>query len=241
MDTSKQDIDIYALLGQSNMDGTGSIEEFDNTPDERILRVTRKNTLEVATEPLNEGKRRENEPLCVGPGLPFARHLIQHFPGRKIALLHRGAGGTRLAQWVKGGESYAISLKLLLAAKELGTIRGVLWHQGEGECADLSLAESYGERFALLANGLRDDLGIPDLPIVAGQIGPFLETNDKHPYAGIVNQQILDLENSIDHLVSISSAGTTHIGDNLHFDTRSQLLMGERFAEGMLKLAKGNS
>ena len=46
----------------------------------------------------------------------------------------------------------------------------------------------------------------------------------------------LDLEKSIDHLVSISSAGTTHIGDNLHFDTRSQLLMGKRFAAGMLKL-----
>lgn len=57
MNTDKQDIHIFDLLGQSNMDGTGSIEEFDNTPDERILRVTRKNTLEVATEPLNEDKR----------------------------------------------------------------------------------------------------------------------------------------------------------------------------------------
>ncbi len=57
VNTSKQDLDIFALLGQSNMDGTGELGEFDNTPDERILRVTRSNTLEVATEPLNEGKR----------------------------------------------------------------------------------------------------------------------------------------------------------------------------------------
>ncbi len=236
MNTNKQELDIFALLGQSNMDGTGELGEFDNTPDERILRVTRANTLEVATEPLNEGKRRENDTACVGPGLPFARQMIRHFPGRKIALLHRGAGGTRLAKWVKGGESYAISLKLLLAAQELGTIRGVLWHQGEGECADRELAETYVERFALFANGIREDLGIPDLPIVAGRIGHFLETNAAHPYAGIVNRQILELENRIDNLVSITSFGATHIGDKLHFDTRSQILMGERFAEGMLKL-----
>jgi len=47
---------LFYLGGQSNMDGTGALDEFDNTPDERILRVTRSNTLEVATEPLNEAQ-----------------------------------------------------------------------------------------------------------------------------------------------------------------------------------------
>ena len=236
MNANREDIHIFALLGQSNMDGTGSLDEFDNTPDERILRVTRSNTLEVATEPLNEGKQKENDTACVGPGMPFARHMIKQFPDKRIALLHRGAGGTQLSQWVKGGVSYENSVKLLLPARELGQIKGVLWHQGEGDSSDLEKAETYAERFALFANGIRADLGIYDLPIVAGQIGAFMETNAEHPYAGVVNQQILALENSIDHLASIPSAGTTHIGDNLHLDTRSQLVMGERYADAMITL-----
>lgn len=229
-------IDVFALLGQSNMDGTGSLDDFDNRTHDRILRVTRRNTLVVASEPLNEAKVRDNDSNCVGPGMPFARAMLPHLPGRHIALLHRGAGGTQLSQWLRDGNSYQTSIKLLLEARKCGNIKGVLWHQGESDADDREKAETYAGRFALFAAAIRDDLGIADLPIVAGQLGPFLLKRKESPYAHIVNEQILTLPNRIDNLAVVTSEGTTDIGDTLHFDARSQVLMGARYAAKMAEL-----
>ena len=57
-------------------------------------------------------------------------------------------------------------------ALEMGTIKGVLWHQGE---SDSSPARSalYKERLVELIERFRHDLDSPDVPFVIGQLGRF--------------------------------------------------------------------
>ena len=58
----------------------------------------------------------------------------------------------------------------------------------------------------------------------------------EYPCASIVDRQIIELYQHIDHMGTITSAGKTQIGDGLHLDTTSQVLMGERYAARMIEL-----
>ncbi len=235
---------VFPLLGQSNMEGVGELAEFDNYQDERLLRIDPfDNAIEIAYEPLHRGKRNDRSSQCVGPGMPFGRGILDRRPDVKVALLNLAAGGTSLAQWSKGGTCYERAVEKIRAAKSHGCITGVLWHQGESDSVLPADAETYKDRFCQMLFDLRDSLGLPDLPIVAGQVGPFVETNTEwangrgFPCAKIVNQQIMSLADDSERIGVISSEGTGDIGDGLHLDTKSQIMMGQRYAREMMRLA----
>ena len=54
------------------------------------------------------------------------------------------------------------------------TIAGILWHQGEADCAE-GLHQTYAERFAVIANALREELGLMDVPLLVGGLGDYLD------------------------------------------------------------------
>ena len=81
---------------------------------------------------------------------------------------------------------------------------------------------------------LRDVIGEPELPFIAGQMGKFPEA-PWGPAAVLVDQAYQNLPKHIPHTAFVSSAGLVDKGDKVHFDAASYREFGKRYAQAYLK------
>lgn len=144
-------------------------------------------------------------------------------------------GGTPLKRWEKGGDLYEAAVRRAKAALADGVLNGILWHQGESDCTSLKNAESYGQRLTQMFQDLRADLEAPDVPIVVGQLGEFLQL----PYTKTVQDTIKDMPQQLPHVGYADSQGLKDKGDSLHFTAEAERELGHRYAEAMDQLQKG--
>jgi len=235
----KAKLHIYLLMGQSNMAGRGVVGPEDKATHLRVLMFTLRNEWEPAVEPITHDKPTV---LGVGPGLAFGKAMAENEPGVTIGLVSCAFGGTPLRRWEHGGDLYSNAVQRARLAMRDGTLKGILWHQGESDSGMSTNANSYGDRLAQMIRDIRVDLGSPNLPFVAGQIGEFLYDRgpDKSPYARVVNEAIAKLPDKVPAAGYAPSNGLTHKGDVLHFDAASQREFGRRYAAVMLQLQTGH-
>jgi hypothetical protein len=229
-----KDMEIFLLIGQSNMAGRAEIEERDKNAIENVFLYTgipgRK--WEAATNPLNKYStvRKELEMQKLSPGYTFAKSMASFMPGKKLGLVVNARGGTAIEEWMPGKELYNEALIQAREASRYGNLRGVVWHQGE---SDVSRTDSYLEKVAVMINSLREDLNIPNLPFVAGQV------SEDRPERSVFNSMILHLPEAVPCTGVVTSEGTSTF-DKTHFDTESQRKMGERYASEMLRIINEN-
>ncbi len=235
---AKEKLHLYLLIGQSNMAGRGVVDEAAQQPHPRVLKFTKENTWAPATDPLHFDK-----PIAgVGLGSSFAREMAEAQPEATIGLIPCAVGGTPLSRWMKGGDLYAQALLRAKLALKDGTLRGILWHQGESDSGNEQLTATYGERLARMVKDLRAELGAGDVPFVAGKLGEFLKREGKDGRPALwpkVNEQIGAVAGAIPRSAAVESAGLRHKGDVVHFDTPSLREFGRRYAEAMKKLQAG--
>jgi predicted TIM-barrel fold metal-dependent hydrolase len=217
-------IHIYLLIGQSNMAGRAEIPADATGPIDRCLLLNDKNEWEPATNPLNRHSpiRMGLGMQKLGPGYSFAKKMTEADPAATLGLIVNARGGTSIDEWLGKSELYWSARKRTREAMKRGTLKGVIWHQGE---SDQAKADGYLEKLHTLIANLRADLNAPNLPFVAGQIAKD----------GPINPQIAKLPETTHSTAFIPSAGLTTT-DGIHFDTKSQILLGERYAEAMVKL-----
>jgi hypothetical protein len=229
-----ENLHIYLLLGQSNMVGRGAIGETDKKSNPRVFMLTQSNEWQLAREPLHVGRNNG-----VGPGFTFGKMMAKKNPRAKIGLVPCAVGGTLLSRWSKGGDLYSNAVARAKIAMQHGTLKGIVWHQGENDSILEENAKTYEERLIKMIGDIRADLNAPELPFVVGQIGEFLYTRKdptKTPYAKIINDALAEIPNKVANTACVKSKGLTHKGDEVHFDTDSQHELGKRFAVEMLKL-----
>ena len=226
--SAQQNMDLYLLIGQSNMAGRGVVEAHDRVPIPGIFALSKANLWVPAIDPLHWDKP---EIAGVGLGRSFAVALKG---SADIGLIPAAFGGTSLEQWKPGSDLYQEAVRRTRVAMKAGTVRGILWHQGEAETT-ADLAKSYVPRFALMIIALRNELQLPDVPVIVGALGPFLE-KDKHPFAEEVNRQLQLIPAQIPHSAFVATDGLHDKGDKLHFDSASQRELGQRYATAFLTL-----
>ena len=242
--------DVYLLAGQSNMDGRGQaadLTEQQKQPIQDAIIFYRSvprtsdgwQTLAPGFSIPPKYKGEVPSPTF-GPELGFAHSMLQANPDRKLALIKGSKGGTNLrADWkpgVKGDaesqgpryrdfvETIRMATKQLRQRGDQFTIRGMLWHQGESDSK--SSTETYSRRLKELVVRIREDVGVPDLPIVVGEV--FDNGNRDSVRAAI---QLVASESESVGLAS--SEGTKTWDPGTHFDASSQLVLGKRFATAM--------
>lgn len=217
-------LQIYLLIGQSNMAGRADIPEDAGGIIDRCYLLNDKNEWEPARNPLNRHSsvRKDLAMQKLGPGYGFARKMLEQDPNLTIGLIVNARGGTKIDEWLGKSELYWAARKRTRVVLGGGTLKGVLWHQGE---SDKGAPEVYLEKLQTLVSNLRSDLGDTNLPFVAGQIynGPA------------INAQIARLPENTHATAFVSAEGLTTT-DGTHFDARSQILLGERYAEQMILL-----
>jgi hypothetical protein len=225
---------IYLLMGQSNMVGRDTRSLALQVDNPRVLSLNHDNQWVVAREPITYDTR---IPVGQGPGIPFATEMLKTMvkadPDATIGLVPCAVGGTPLSRWVKSADLYEACIARAKLAAQSGTITGALWHQGEADTGDQQLADTYEKRLTQMFRDLRADLDQPDLPIVVGQLGPFLEPPSKYPYLAQVSIALQTMPTALPHVGYADSAGLTDKGDHLHFNSDSQNIFGGRYAAAM--------
>jgi len=224
-----KDLELFLLIGQSNMAGRGAVGPEDRTPLPRVFALNEKMEWVPAVDPLHFDKP---EIAGVGIGRSFARVLTKEWPDAKIGLIPAAFGGSALNEWSGEGKHYPNAIRRAREAMKAGRLRGILWHQGEADSGKEELARTYRERFAALAARLRADLNAPDVPVVVGQLGPFFAA----PYAALVNEQLALVPLLVPRSGFVPSSGLAHKGDNVHFDTPSLHEFGRRYGYVFLSL-----
>ncbi len=232
-------LDLFLLLGQSNMKGRGLMPEEPKRDPRIVMMHLKDDAWYVARHPLHltgEAKTFKGaDNAGVGPGLTFAETVLRRSPQRRVGLIPCAVGGTSIMLWQKGERLYEQALRraqLALAASRpvQGRVRGVLWLQGEGDTPEARLAR-YEERLHRLVRNLRADLVEPELPFLACTIGE-MTPEDGPGRKGDLNRILLALAGKVPRTACVDARDLkANIGDHVHFDTAAQQEIGRRFAE----------
>ena len=239
---TQKNLEIFLLIGQSNMAGRAAIDPSISQDTSKIINtwlfkdsadwVPAKNPLNLySTHRKNVNQQR------IGPGYGFSLRIQKALPEKQIGLVVQARGGTSIDLWKRGNELYDNAVKKALQAKESGTLKAVLWHQGE---SDNGSADTYLEKLIVLITSLREDLGLDSLPFIAGQL---LNISSKYDP---INSIITDLTGLVPHTGVVLTDGTMGSFDGgTHFDRNGQLELGTRYAEkvllmGILEKSTGN-
>ena len=233
---AKDKFHVYLLLGQSNMAGGGALPATPEPANPRILVLNPSNAWAVARDPLHF----DFPGRGVGPGMSFAQTMLQHEkdPAVVIGLIPCAYSGSKLEQWQPGGALSSNAMARAQIATGQGTLKGVLWHQGESDSDAETNAVTYGTRLAQMIRDLRAVLGAGDLPFVAAQLCPAIEGHGGYPYAKVVNQALAALPTRVPRTACADSQGLANKGDGLHFTAEAQVELGQRYAAEMLKLTR---
>ena len=223
-------MDIFLLMGQSNMAGRGLLEDVEPIRDERI-RAFQDDRWTMAEEPLHH----DRPTAGIGLAMSFAQSVLAAGPDREIGLVPRAVGSTPLERWMPGADLYEGAMVAAREATHEGTVKAVLWHQGEHDSKSEADASSYVQRFSAMVATLREQLNAPSLPVIVGELGSYLSERPDFPHYRIVNAELRKIPDAVPHSAFINAEGLTDKGDSLHYDAGSLRIFGERYATAYLR------
>ncbi len=227
--------DLFFLIGQSNMSGRAPILSRDTLTLKHVYLLNNEGQWVPASNPLNRFSniRKSISMQKLGPGYSFAKALSSHLPGHTIYLVVNAHGGSTIAEWQKDGAYYNRSLKRIRIAMKTTQLKAIIWHQGE---SDSKNASTYMNKLKKMVTDFRKDLGMPNLPFIAGETGQWKPVHKK------INKVIDTIPQNISNSAVVSSKGLSHIGSisNPHFNESGQLIFGRRYAEKVLEMVYHN-
>lgn len=234
---AKEKFHLYLLVGQSNMAGRGKVEAGDKQPVANLLMLDKENNWVPAVDPLHFDKPGAG----VGPGRTFGIEVAAADPTVTIGLIPCAAGGSPIDTWKPGAyhaqtksHPWDDAIKRAKLAQEKGVIKGILWHQGEGDSSDKA-AVVYAGKLKNLVLAFRKELNT-DAPFLVGQLGMF-----KKPWLEgrkAVDRAHRELPQQVPNAAFVSAEGLVDGGDDVHFDNKSQREFGKRYAAAYFQLIK---
>ena len=222
-------MDLYLLMGQSNMAGSGVLSDDCAVNADGVYKLDEDGGWQIAREPIHSEKG-------AGAGLAasFARAMVDRRSGVKIGLIPCAVGGSGIDRWVEGGDLWSNAVARTRIAQRSGTLKGVLWHQGELDSLSRRLTGTWGGKLASLVRSVRKEFG--PVPFVAGELGHYLGSFRANARWREINEQMHDLERMLPDYCVVSASGLSANPDNLHFNTESLREFGLRYADAMLRL-----
>ena len=246
IDLLNTEMDVFLLIGQSNMQGVAPIGSLDTIALNNVYLLNDKNKWEAARNLPDNGMNRystvkKKSIVLFGPAYTFGRK-IEKYTDKTIGIVSNARGATRIEWWQKGFngepaykgvsdfdlyEESVARVKAALAANPKATLKGILWHQGEADNAP-DRSPLYMERLRKLVSDLRNEFGNPELPFIAGEVGTW------NGRGANVNPVIREIKNTLPFTEWVSSEGYTSINlkkNDPHFDNLSQRSFGGRYAD----------
>ena len=223
-------IHSFLLIGQSNAAGRGysaDVSPLDSC-DGRI-KIQRNGRWWHPYRPMNPD--RVTSGVCLAE--TFAKEYALAHPDVEVGIIPCADGGTSLSQWMPYEVLFENAVNHARLAMRTSHIKGIIWHQGESDCADEDVLV-YADKFKVIMNAFRTALGNPDLPIIVGGLGDFLadyQSPNIQKNFTRVNAILENLEKEYPNCAFASAKGLGANPDNLHFSAKALLEFGERYYE----------
>lgn len=222
----------FLLIGQSNMAGRGFIHEAKEIDTSRVYTL-RNGRWQNMFRPIHPDRSFAGVSLAESFAESYAKtHNVD------VGLICCADGGTSLNQWQEGELLYEHAVFQAKLAQRTSTIVGVLWHQGEADCAP-ALSATYKPRFERMIQAMYRDLGLKDVPLILGELGDFLAECPLNPnlkYYEQVNEQLREIARTNPKIGLASAKGLTSNPDLLHFNSESAYEFGLRYFAEFEKL-----
>lgn len=106
-----------------------------------------------------------------------------------------------------------------------------VWFQGENDCFEQKDADAYASNLKHFIADVRAAIGDPNFPVVIVQVGYWPNTL---PYGPTVLKAQADFVQNTPNTTLVT---TVDLSQYFHFDPAAQLIIGERIAEGVKKVA----
>ena len=131
-------LDLYLCIGQSNMAGRGKLSPEVMDTLQNVYLLNADGQFEPAVNPLNRystiGKGLSWQQ--VGPAYGFAKTMATK--KHPVGLIVNARGGSSIRSWVKNakqsGGYYDEAIRRAKEAMKYGTLKAIIWHQGEADC-----------------------------------------------------------------------------------------------------------
>ncbi|REG94371.1 sialate O-acetylesterase [Algoriphagus antarcticus] len=238
--SSKENFHLYLLMGQSNMAGRGKVESLDTLTHPRVFMLDKAMNWVAAKDPMHFDKSTAG----AGLGITFGKAMANENANIKIGLIPTAVGGSSINYWFADSlfqqtntYPYDEMIRRTKKAMEAGTLKGILWHQGESDSNTENEVNQYTEKFEAMLDSLKSDLLIESVPVVMGEIGYFFYPKGK--YAKELNGVISQIANKSDCIGLVTAEGLKHKGDSTHFDSDSYHSLGVRYAAKMQEIQSG--
>ena len=225
----------FLLIGQSNMAGRGFLEEAIPVDTQRIY-ILRNGRWQKMFRPINPDRGHSGSNLAERFAECYAKaHDVD------VGLICCADGGTTLEQWMPGGSLYDHALMNAKLAQRTSVIAGILWHQGESDCLD-GLHQVYKDKLLQMLAALRRDLALPEVPILLGGLGDFL--NDRTDSvlqlynAPLVNEALQAAAAEAEHAAFVPATGLGSNPDLLHFSAGALYEFGQRYFDAYEAMPK---
>lgn len=234
---AKKDFHLFLLVGQSNMAGRGKVEPQDKKPHARVLMLNKAGKWVPAVDPIHFDK----SVAGVGLGRTFGIEVANANPDIVVGLIPCAKGGSPISSWEVGGyhpqtksHPFDESIKRARIALKSGTLKGILWHQGESDSKD-GPAQIHEAKLHELIARFRKTLDAESAPFIAGQMGQFAERpwSDAKKMVDAAHQ---NLPKHVKQTAFVNSNDLKHKGDRVHFDSASFREFGKRYFKAFQEL-----
>lgn len=186
-------------------------------------------------------KMERQERSGAGLGLSFGIAMTQAH-GRPIGLIPCAHGGVSLYQWSPehsdngaADNLYSAMIESIHRACDRGTLKGILWYQGETDVMRLADAETYAQRFDDWVRKVRLDTGHNDLPVIVVQLGRAFDLGADNRAINLVRQAQAQLPHRLPR-TAVTSAIDLGLCDACHICTAGLIRLGRRMARQALRL-----
>jgi sialate O-acetylesterase len=179
---------------------------------------------------LDEMEREKVIPGGVGPGLAFAKHLIQDL-NRPLGLIYCGVGGSPIRSWRPGSDASYYDAMIRRLRMVGGRIKGLVWYQGESDAMTEAGEEGYEAALLQIIDTLRKDLNQPELPVLCVQLARFVWNYPSHDRTFEKIREIQRrLPDSRSHVYTVPALDLP-LEDAAHLSFEGQQRLGKRVAE----------
>ena len=247
--------DVFLLAGQSNLDGralvrdlTGELSRY-RTPQATVEinfsagGLRRPLTQSKGILPLQPGfsGTSTNAPIpnntkyaTFGPEVSFGAAMAEGLPGKRILLIKFSEGGTGIRHdWNphEQGKLYENFIAYVRATEKTLTdrgdtyeVHGLLWQQGEADAG----SKSYQADLTAFIARVRQDLGLPKLTFLIGQA---FDDGNRNPLFSAQSA----VAAAVPDAALVESKGLETSDKGTHFDAKSQIELGRRYAAKMVE------
>lgn len=142
------------------------------------------------------------------------------------------------------GEALALEVRDIEGAAMRLTVRGFLRMQGEADAKHAASATEYAASLKRLKRRLEQDLGVPALPFVFGQVLPHEPAMERFTHRREIRESQRNADEASSHADAIpgvkmvSTDGFPLKPDTVHYTAAGLAKLGRAFADAMLGMVK---